>query len=116
MMTPSDEQMSFGDFDPDEGERRKKEGMDKAMRARRIQVWKQNADEWFHAESPGTEMTADMQRQVIGSPDVGANRNNVVGAWWSAKARRGEIEFTGRFAKSEAATRHGDWHRIWRKV
>ena len=116
MMSPSDEQLSFGDFDPEEGERRKREGQERARRAQRVQVWKKRADEWFYALAWGMVFTADTLIAAVGVPDIGANRNNVVGAWFSGKARKGEIEWTGHFAKSGRATRHASYQRIWRKV
>jgi len=104
-------------FDSGEGERRAEEGMSKAMRALRVQHWKDNANAWFYDlfdTDPTIEFIADDLTAAVGLPDIGPNNNNVVGAWFSAKAKRGEIVFAMRLRKSARIDRHVGLQRVWR--
>jgi len=103
-------------FDPDEGDRQGQEGMSKAMRALRVQAWKLKAADWLTTVSRFRDFTADDLVAAIGLPDIGPNRNNVVGALFSAWSRRGLVLWTGRYAKSERVVRHGNNNRVWRRV
>lgn len=91
------------------------DGMEKASKAERVQVWKANAAEWLGQLHYGVEFTADDLVRAIGLPDSGVARNNVVGALFSAASKRGTIMFTGRFRKSERVIGHGNLQRVWRK-
>lgn len=102
-------------FDAEAAEAAAEVGMDAAATAERVQAWKRAADLWLGlGPAVGDEITADDLIAAVGLPDVGANRNNVVGAWFSAKAKGGALEFAGRYAKSERVVRHGNTQRVWR--
>lgn len=88
-------------------------GMVQALRAERVALWKARADEWLAARLPGVEFIADDVVRAIGLPDSGVARNNVVGAWTSAKSRQGAIVFTGKFRKSKRVIGHGNLLRVW---
>lgn len=90
------------------------EGMARALRAQRVRVWKQLAEDWLADQRPGREFIADDLVAVIGLPDAGPARNNVVGAWISAKARQGAVKWTGEFRKSARVIGHGNLLRVWR--
>ena len=92
------------------------EGMDKALHAARVQHWKLVADAWLERMPAGREFTNDNLWIEIGNPATEANRNNVVGAWVSAKASEGRIEHTGRTIKSARKSRHGNRVGVWRKL
>jgi len=92
------------------------EGMSKADRALRVQIWKVHATAWFDTLPAGEEFTADDLTAAVGLPDHGTNRNNVIGAWFSGKSRKGEIVWTGRWRKSERVIRHAPQNRVWRKL
>jgi len=101
-------------FDVAEGERRSLEGMANASRADRVAVWRALADEWFYGELvDGEEIAADDLIAAVGVADTGANQNNVVGAWFNAKARAGELEYAGRARKSRRVARHVGMQRVW---
>jgi len=89
-------------------------GMEQALRAERVQVWKQNAERWLDGQHQGRLFTADDLVADIGLPDVGQGRNNVVGAWINAQQKRQRIEFTGRLDKSRRVEGHGNLQRLWR--
>lgn len=89
-------------------------GMDDARRAARVQAWKDAADAWLELLPAGREFTADDLVRAIGLPDFGVARNNVVGAWTSAKSKAGRIVWTGTFRKSERVVGHGNLQRVWR--
>ena len=101
-------------FDPVAAEAAAEDGMDKARRAFRVQQWKEAANEWLATRDRGVVFTADSLVAVVGLPDVGPARNNVVGAWVSAQSKMGRIVFTGRLKKSERVERHGNLQRVWR--
>jgi len=92
------------------------EGMSKALRARRVLDWKITAGYWLDRLEAGEEFVSDDLVGGVGLPDVGPNRNNVVGAWFSGQARRGTIVFVGRMRRSKRVVRHGNPQRVWRKV
>lgn len=106
----SGEQMRF---DPDGAAAAGEEGMEMARRAERVQAWKTLADTWLDLQPVGREIVADDLVAVIGLPDEGPGRNNVVGAWFSSKAREGRIRFTGRRVASGRVVRHGNEQRVW---
>lgn len=108
---PSD-QLSF---DSVTGDQLAREGMAKADSADRVQLWKQDAARWFATVPVGAEFTADDLTKAIGVPDEGANRNNVVGAFFSGLARNQRIRFAGRMRKSARVTRHSNVQRVWIK-
>jgi len=94
----------------------KREGMARAERAERVQLWKRTADRWLATVEPGAEFTADDLVESIGLPDQGVARNNVVGAWFSGQARLGRIVFAGRLAKSARVIGHRNLQRVWRRT
>lgn len=94
-------------------------GMALASGAERVQMWKAAARAWVAELPTGTEFTADDLTRAIGLPDAEGSRespNNVVGAFFSAQAKKGQILFTGRFSKSERVARHSNSQRIWMKA
>lgn len=93
-----------------------REGMSKALRAERVQLWKTLAGDELEQMDSGTTFTADDLVAVIGLPDVGPGRNNVVGAWINGRSKKGEIAFTGSLRKSERVARHGNLQRVWIKT
>lgn len=101
-------------FDGFEAEARAEVGMAQAWEADRVQMWKILAAEYLFSLSSGTEFTADDMVAEIGLPDEGVNRNNVVGAWFSAHAKAGDIVFANRLGRSKRVVRHGNLQRVWR--
>ena len=102
-------------FDAFRAEDARQVGMGIADAAPRVRLWKEAADAWFLRQPVGTEFTADDLVRVIGLPDQGVNRNNVVGAWMAGLAATERIAFTGRFRASERVVRHRNQQRVWRK-
>ena len=90
------------------------QGMEQALRAQRVADWKQRAAWWLQGRSDGSVFTADDLVAAVGLPDTGPARNNVVGAWISAQAKTGLIEFTGELVKSRRVEGHGNLQRRWR--
>jgi len=105
-----------GDFNAEEAARRADVGMSNAYRAARVAAWKTHASAWLDRQPSGREIVADDLVRVIGLPDIGPARNNVVGAWFSAQSKRGRIVFAQRLRKSERSERHGNLQRVWRVV
>jgi len=108
------EQVSDEDFDYARAVMAGEVGMDDARRAKRVQQWKAAADAWLAGLPAGREFVADDLVRAIGLPDLGVARNNVVGAWTSAKSKLGTIVWTGAFRKSERVQGHGNLLRVWR--
>ena len=92
------------------------DGMSNALNADRVTMWKAAADAWLYRLDQGREFVTDDMVAVVGLPDEGPNRNNVVGAWTSAQARRGHIRFAGRMRKSKRVARHVGLQRVWVKT
>jgi hypothetical protein len=91
------------------------EGMSRALGADRVQMWKAAADRWLGNQIRGREFWADVLMMEVGYlPDVGANKVNVVGAWFSAKSKQGAIQWTGEFMRSARPGRHVGLQRVWR--
>ncbi len=88
-------------------------GMAQASAADRVQVWKALADGWYRAQPKGALITADDLTRSIGLPGQGINQNNVVGAWFSARQRAGELEHAGT-TTSLRRIRHRNLFRVWR--
>lgn len=103
-------------FDPEQAELAAEAGMAQAASADRVQLWKQAATTWIGLLEPGVEFTADDLVRAVGLPDVGPNRNNVVGAVFSGAARSRLIVFAGRLRRSERLVRHGNLQRVWRRT
>lgn len=89
-------------------------GMDQALHAERVAVWKTRAGDWLDEQPEGLLFTADDLVAAIGLPDSGVARNNAVGAWISAQSQAGRIEFSGEFRKSRRVEGHGNLQRLWR--
>jgi hypothetical protein len=93
-------------------------GMERAREASRVQSWKRAADSWIRNLPRGVEFTADTMARAIGLPDELGSRerpNNVVGAYFSAKAKTGAIRWTGRYQRSQRIVGHGNLQRVWVK-
>lgn len=110
----TDPQLSLT-FDLPEAKRQAELGMDRASRAERVAIWKANAEGWIHSLPTGYLFTADDLVRAIGLPEPGAEKNNVVGAIFSAQAKRGVIYFCGTFRRSQRVIGHGNLQRIWEK-
>jgi hypothetical protein len=104
------------EFDFGEGKKKADEGMHKAFGAARIFEWQHDAGRWFMLLPIGTEFTADDLTKAVGLPDQGANRNNVVGAFFNGLAHAKFIQWTGATYKSERIDRHTGMNRVWRKI
>jgi hypothetical protein len=92
-------------------------GMDAAYQADRVQIWKAAADGWLRSLAPGQIIRADDLTSAVGLPDGLGERdrpNNVVGAWFSAQAKRKLLVWTGGYAKSVRVVGHGNPQRLWR--
>jgi hypothetical protein len=100
-------------FDSKEAQRLADEGMSNAMRAQRVTLWKEMANAWLASQPSGVEITADDLTRAVGLPDIGPARNNVVGAWFSGRAKAGKLVFAGRMRKSLRVERHGNVQRVW---
>lgn len=87
--------------------------MELATQANRVQEWKHMAERWIGSKPPGWEFSADDLIYAIGVPDEGANKNNIVGAWFNAKSKARIITFTGRMKKSSRVSRHTGLTRVW---
>lgn len=92
--------------------------MANALRAARVAEWKVGAKRWIlQILDEGELFTADDLVEAVGLVDPSeGNGNNVVGAFIAAQARRGRIEWTGTFRKSERVQGHGNLQRVWRRV
>ena len=101
--------------DPEKAEEEAEAGMRKALAAERVEAWKADALYWLCGRPIGLEFTADDLVDAVGLPDVGTNRNNVIGAFMRAQSATGRIEFTGELRKSERVVRHGNLNRVWRR-
>jgi predicted nucleic acid-binding Zn-ribbon protein len=104
------------EFDKDASAARAEAGMEQARQAERVQLWKSAAENWMISLPPGTVFHADDMAAVIGVPDAGPNRNNVIGGIFSAAATRGLIRWTGETRKSERVDRHVGLQRVWVKL
>jgi hypothetical protein len=110
---------TLAEFNPDKAQEAADAGMSQALNAKRVQAWKEQASVWLFDLPAGTLVTADSMTAAVGLPDTpgqGSDRNNVVGALFSGWRKRGLIEFTGRYVKSERVERHGNAQREWRRT
>lgn len=103
-------------FDKLESETLRDRGVELAMNADRIQIWKAKAEAWLEYHNPGYRFTADELTAVISLPDEGLNRNNVVGAMISSWSKRKLIIPTGSFRQSSRTARHAGVLRVWEKL
>lgn len=78
--------------------------------------WCTNALSWFERQPAGYEFTGDDLRKAVGVVNTGVNKNNAVGAWFSAMSKEKRIRFTGRYRNSTVVSRHASLIRVWRKV
>ena len=92
------------------------QGMAQAWKADRVQEWKIRAGAWLEDLPSGSEFVSDDLVADVGLPDLGPNRNNVVGAFFSGQAKRGSIRFAGRMRRSKRIIRHGNPQRVWVKA
>jgi hypothetical protein len=108
--------VSQGDFDFKEGKNKGDKGMSEAARAGRVIRWNADAGRWFMLLPVGTEFSADDLVRAVGLPDEGANRNNVVGAFFNGLAKSRFIKWTGKTIKSQRVDRHTGMNRVWVKI
>lgn len=100
-------------FDFVSGKWEAENGMELALESNRVQEWKEHAERWMMSKPCGFEFTADDLIYAIGVPSEGANKNNVVGAWFNAKSKSKAIFWTGRVKHSSRVSRHTGLHRVW---
>jgi hypothetical protein len=101
-------------FDLPSGERAKEAGQLAAGSSDRAWEWRQRAlDAIYDLASAGMPFTADDVIAVTGLPDLGPNRNNAVGATFSAAAKRGWIVHTGAYRKSRRVLSHARAVAVW---
>ena len=80
-------------------------------------IWAEQADCWLLTMPAGLQFTADYIVKGVGFlPGAGPNKNNAVGAWFSTQAKKGNIRWTGRMAKSSRVRRHTGLQRVWVKL
>jgi hypothetical protein len=94
----------------------KNEGQARALNAERAWPWKEHAERAiYNLATTGLPFTADDVVAEVGLPDgrVGMNRNNGVGAIFSACAKRGWIKPTGHYMKSRRRSNHSAVLAIW---
>lgn len=102
-------------FDGPRAQAERERGQAAAMEADRVQEWKARANaELERLAAAGRVFTADHLIGAVGVPDVGANRNNVIGAVFGAASRRRLIEKTGRTVASARVATHGHMINEWR--
>ena len=100
---------------PQEGDRRKHEGMQRAEDAA-LTEWKQDFDSHLTALAErGYRFTADdvVARSGLPSGGIAQNANNAVGAMMNGAARRGLIRKTGRYVKGRRASSHSRMIAEW---
>lgn len=103
-------------FDATMANRFKDEGQSRALDADRAWPWKEHAERViYNLATTGLPFTADDVVAEVGLPDgtVGMNRNNGVGAIFSACAKRGWITPTGHYMKSRRRSNHSAVLAIW---
>ena len=103
-------------FDRLEAEQLRQQGMDVALNADRVQIWKAKAEQWLSGKPAGWIFTSDDLTYAIGVPDNGQNRNNVVGAKISSWAKKVKIKSTGRIVIGKRKSCHGAILREWRVI
>jgi hypothetical protein len=103
-------------FDAKQSQAAADEGMAQALRAERVAEWTRAAKWWIYGLPAGTEFISDDMIAEVGLPDVGANKNNSVGALFGTASRKGFIEWTGELRKSKRVTRHVGLQRVWRRT
>lgn len=100
-------------FDPRLGERVKARGLAQAGGAVRAWPWRVHAMEALRdLAALGEPFTADDVVGKVGLPDSGTNRNNAVGALFSAAAREGLIVRVG-FRNTKRVAGHARVVSIW---
>jgi hypothetical protein len=101
-------------FDLPGGERAKERGLLAAGSADRAWEWKHRALDAIHdLAATGQPFTADEVVAAVGLPDFGSNRNNAVGAVFSAATKRGWIVHTGVYRKSRRVISHARAVAVW---
>ena len=101
-------------FDLPAGDRAKSAGQQLAEYAADKWPWREKAlNAIYDLASAGLPFTADDVIAVTGLPDVGPNRNNAVGATFSAAAKRGWIVQTGSYRKSRRVMSHARVIAVW---
>ena len=108
--------MDQDEFDFPKGKSEANNGMRHAESAKRVMEWRHDAGRWFMLQPVGFEFNADDLTKAVGLPDSGANRNNVVGAFFNGLATSRFIRWTGHTTKSERIDRHTGMNRIWIKI
>lgn len=101
-------------FDLDAGADAKAAGQELAAGSDRAFAWRTRAlDAVRDLASTGLPFTADDVIAAVGLPDVGPNRNNAVGATFTAAARRGWIVKTGHYRQSRRVLAHARMIAVW---
>lgn len=101
-------------FDLPAGQAAKDTGLHAAGAADRVWEWRNRAlDAIRDLAATGLPFTADEVIAAVGLPDVGPNRNNAVGAVFSAAAKRGWIVKTGHYRPSRRVLAHARVVAVW---
>lgn len=98
------------------GDAAKAEGMRRTLTTDRTWPWRDHAMAVLEElAATGKTFTADDLVARVGLPDdeVGMNRNNAVGAIFSAAAKSGLIVPTGNYIKSRRRTNHSAVLAVW---
>ena len=101
-------------FDRIEAQELRDKGMNLAIGADRVAIWKGKAESWISNKPTGFIFTSDDLTYAIGVPDEGQNRNNVVGAWFVRWAKLAKIAGTGNYVKGKRVSCHGAILKEWR--
>jgi hypothetical protein len=105
------------EFDFAKGMSKGDEGMGMAREAEKNQQWQDEADAVLPSFSPGSLITSDDIVERVGwlPGDGGPNTRNVIGAWFSGKAKRGYLAIQhGMTQQSRRVDRHGGMIRVWK--
>lgn len=103
-------------FDTLEAETLRDRGIELAINADRVTIWKAKAQEWLETTAWNyEEFSSDELIKDIGLPDSGPNQNNVIGAMFSNWAKKKLIKHVG-YRQSSRTARHAGVLRVWEKL
>lgn len=101
-------------FDLELGEKAKAVGQHQAGASDVAWEWRRRAEATIaDLARAGEPFTADDVIRLVGLPSFGPNRNNSVGAIFTACAKRGWIVKTGHYRKARRAASHARMLAVW---